>query len=280
MRTSALARVMVQVVSCSVSCLGSCGTGACGRSRGRCEADVEPRCAQSYARSSVGVCRAGATRCDAVALQALRGTRAASWTGTRLLSRARSTRTSGTAASAAPVHGRLGCGPIGSTWSTNSAEYLTGSRCERAFCGRGDGRSHRACALCSTRAAAQEPVPRRPLPMAHHRHCWHRHSTAATGWVGTHTLAGVCRRTQDSAGTARAHLPADLPVAARPSSTLTRGTLVPLNLGRLDRAGGNLEYSAGRDAHCCTGCAIATLTLVGCTAAREQRGNTTHVPAT
>lgn len=43
MRTSALARVMVQVVSCSVSCLGSCGTGACGRSRGRCEADVEPR---------------------------------------------------------------------------------------------------------------------------------------------------------------------------------------------------------------------------------------------
>ena len=159
------------------------------------------------------------------AFQDLRGTRAASWTGTRLLSRARSTRTSGTAASAAPVHGRLGCGPIGSTWSTKSAEYLTGSRCERAFCGRGDGRSHRACALCSTRAAAQEPVPRRPLPMAHHRHCWHRHSTAATGWVGTHTLAGDCRRTQDSAGTARAHLPADLPAAARPSSTLTRGTL-------------------------------------------------------
>ena len=120
------------------------------------------------------------------------------------------------------------------------------------------------------------------LAMAHHRHCWHRHrhSTAATGWVGTHTLAGVCRRTQDSAGTARAHLPADLPVAARPSSTLTRGTLVPLNLGRLDRAGGNLEYSAGRDAHGCTGCAIATLTLVGCTAAREQRGNTTRVPVT
>ena len=113
------------------------------------------------------------------------------------------------------------------------------------------------------------------LAMAHHRH-----STAATGWVGTHTLAGVCRRTQDSAGTARAHLPADLPVAAGPSSTLTRGTLVPLNLGRLDRAGGNLEYSAGR--HCCTGCAIATLTLVGCTAsckgtAREHHARTRHL---
>ena len=33
------------------------------------------------------------------------------------------------------------------------------------------------------------------------------------------------------------------------------------------------------DAYRCTGCAIATLTLVGCTAAREQRGNTTRVPA-
>jgi len=51
MRTSALARVMVQVVSCGVSCLGSCGAGACGRSRRRCEADVEPRRAQSYARA-------------------------------------------------------------------------------------------------------------------------------------------------------------------------------------------------------------------------------------
>ena len=30
-----------------------------------------------------------------------------------------------------------------------------------------------------------------------------------------------------------------------------------------------------RDAYRCTGCAIATLTLVGCTAAREQRGSTT-----
>jgi len=71
-------------------------------------------------------------------------------------------------------------GPIGSTPSTKSAERKAGSRCERAFCGRGAvGRTDRA-PLCSTRAAAQEPVPpRRPLPMAHHRRSAARHSTAA-----------------------------------------------------------------------------------------------------
>ena len=161
------------------------------------------------------------------AFQDLRGTRAASWTGTRLLSRARSTRTSGTAASAARVHGRrMPQGPIGSTRSTNSAGRKAGSCGERAFCAHGAvGRTERA-PLCSTRAAAPEPVPpRRPLPMAHHQARLPRHGAAATGWVGTHTVAGVCRRIHDSAGTARAHLPADLPVAARPSSTLTRGTL-------------------------------------------------------
>jgi len=118
--------------------------------------------------------------------------------------------------------------------------------------------------------------------MAHHghRYRWHRLSTAATGWVGTHTPAGVCRRTQDSAGTARAHLPADLPVAARPSSTLTRGTLVPLNLGRLDRAGGNLEYSAGKGMRIAVPDARSRPSrwLGVRLAAREQRGNTTPVP--
>ena len=83
-------------------------------------------------------------------------------------------------------------------------------------------------------------------PQAQHSTAQHGMGAAATGWVGTHPVAGVCRRIHDSAGTARAHLPADLPAAARPSSTLTRGTLVPLNLGRLDRARRNLEYSAGR----------------------------------
>ena len=102
---------------------------------------------RTVVRSSVA-CAALAPR-DVMrwAFQDLRGTRAASWTGTRLLSRARSTRTSGTAASAARVHGRrMRQGPIGSTRSTNSAGRKAGSRCERAVRAHWGGRSHRACA--------------------------------------------------------------------------------------------------------------------------------------
>jgi hypothetical protein len=161
------------------------------------------------------------------AFQDLRGTRAASWTGTRLLSRARSTRTSGTAASAAPVHGRRmpqGRSGVRRVPKVQNVRQARAVRERFVGVGRSVAQSVRRCAA---------PVPQHRNRCHQDGHCrWHttgaaQHGTARlrTGWVGTHTVAGVCRRIHDSAGTARAHLPADLPVAARPSSTLTRGTL-------------------------------------------------------
>ena len=212
------------------------------------------------------------------AFQGLRGTRAASSTGTRLLSRARSTRTSGTAASAALVHGRLGCGPIGSTSSTKSAELRTGSRCERAFCGRGAvGRTERA-PLCSTCAAAQEPVPpRRPLPMAHHRRSAARHSTAANRLGGdahgSWSLPSHSRLGGDGEGA-----PAGGSASGSKTELNSHSRYAPqCHSTSVASTEHGVTSSAQRvgDAYRCTGCAIATLTLVGCTAAREQRGSTT-----
>lgn len=213
------------------------------------------------------------------AFQDLRGTRAASWTGTRLLSRARSTRTSGTAASAARVHGRrMPQGPIGSTRSTNSAGRKAGSRGERAFCAHGAvGRTERA-PLCSTRAAAQEPVPpRRPLPMAHQQA---RRSTARRGCDrlggdahGSWSLPSHSRLGGDgegapaggSAGGSKTELNSHSRYAPQCHSTSVAST----------EHGVTSSTQPVGDAYRCTGCAIATLTLVACPAAREQRGNTT-----
>ena len=225
------------------------------------------------------VCRAGATRCDAVGFSGLEGYEGGFLDGYQAA-----------VAGALNPHLRYGCqrstraraadatGPIGSTPSTKSAERKAGSCCERAFCGRGAvGRTERAT-LCSTRAAAQEPVPpRRPLPMARHWRSAARHSAAANRLGGdahgSWSLPSHSRLGGDgegapaggSAGGSKTELNSHSRYAPQCHSTSVAST----------EHGVTSSAQRVSDAYRCTGCAIATLMLVGCTAATEQRGSTT-----
>lgn len=213
------------------------------------------------------------------AFQGLRGTRAASWTGTRLLSRARSTRTSGTAASAAPVHGRRmpqGRSGVRRAPTVQDVRQARAVRERFVRVGRSVARSVRRCAA---------PVPQHRNRCHQDGHCrWHttgaaQHGTGAAAnrlggdAHGSWSLPSHSRLGGDgegapaggSAGGSKTELNSHSRYAPQCHSTSVAST----------EHGVTSSAQPVSDAYRCTGCAIATLTLVGCTAAREQRGSTT-----
>lgn len=212
------------------------------------------------------------------AFQDLRGTRAASWTGTRLLSRARSTRTSGTAASAAPVHGRRmpqGRSGVRGVPTVQDVRQARAVRERFVRMGRSVAQSVRtvqhpcrSTGTGATKTAIADGTPQAQRSTAQ-RGCDRLGGDAPGSWsLPSHSRLGGDGEgapASGSAGGSKTELNSHSRYAPQCHSTSVAST----------EHGVTSSTQRVGDAYRCTGCAIATLTLVACTAAREQRGNTT-----